>query len=111
MNDGRQKLALLVFLAIPAAPCFGSDSGSELRGAEGPHAAEHTVHIPEPLVFDLVRGLGARRGELEINVLGQFPVGGSNNRKIHWAPEVEGAVTDGIALELELPFEGSELEA
>ncbi|TVQ94833.1 MAG: hypothetical protein EA397_00685 [Deltaproteobacteria bacterium] len=26
-------------------------------------------HIPEPLFFDLVRGLGASKGELEVNVL------------------------------------------
>ena len=30
---------------------------------------QETVNIPEPLMFDLVRGLGAKQGELEINSL------------------------------------------
>src|SRR5690606_33047962 len=64
-------------------------------------------HIPEPLAFDLVRGLGARKGELEVNVLLEVPVGGVP----HWAPEVEWALADGAALELELPIRGTELEA
>lgn len=28
--------------------------------------------IPEPMVFDLVRGLGALKGEIEVNALGQI---------------------------------------
>jgi hypothetical protein len=64
-------------------------------------------HIPEPLNFDLVRGLGARKGELEVNMLLHVPVGGMP----HWAPEVEWAFADGAAIELELPFRGDELES
>jgi hypothetical protein len=63
------------------------------------------------MVFDLVRGLGAQKGELEVNVLAVAPLKGSDPREVEWAPEVEGALFDGFALELELPFEGSELEA
>jgi hypothetical protein len=58
-----------------------------------------------------VRGLGARRSELETNVLALFPVGGGDDREVLWAPEVEYAVLNGFALEFELPFEGTELEA
>ncbi len=65
-------------------------------------------HIPEPMVFDLVRGLGARAGELEVNTLAAFPLSGEAP---HWAPEVEWAFADGHAVELELPLHGSELEA
>ena len=64
-------------------------------------------HIPEPLAFDLVRGLGARKGEIETNVLIEVPVGGP----VHWAPELEWAFADGAAIELELPIRGAELEA
>ncbi|MFO7561611.1 MAG: hypothetical protein R6X02_03120 [Enhygromyxa sp.] len=64
-------------------------------------------HIPEPLAFDLVRGLGARKGELEVNTLLIAPVG----ELPHWAPEVEWAFADGAAIELELPIHGTELEA
>jgi hypothetical protein len=31
-----------------------------------------SVPIPEPMVFDLVRALGAEKGELEVNVLAGF---------------------------------------
>ncbi|CAN5750261.1 hypothetical protein BH23PLA1_BH23PLA1_03440 [soil metagenome] len=65
--------------------------------------------IPEPMVFDLVRGLGARQGELEINVLSLVPMrpGGG----YEWAPEIEYAVFDGFAVEFELPIFGTEIEA
>lgn len=64
-------------------------------------------HIPEPLSFDLVRGLGAHKGELEANVLVEFPVGS----EVEWAPEVEWAFADGAAIEFELPIRGAQLEA
>ncbi|HSC89373.1 MAG TPA: hypothetical protein VLC09_18950 [Polyangiaceae bacterium] len=68
-------------------------------------------HIPEPLVFDLVRGLGARRGELEVNtlVVMDFPRGSSP--VVAWAPELEWAPFDGFAVELELPHLDRELHA
>lgn len=67
-------------------------------------------HIPEPMVFDLVRGLGARKGEVEVNALlltrfGRGPV------EFAWAPEVEWAFADGLALEFELPMTDRELQA
>lgn len=65
-------------------------------------------HIPEPLVFDLVRGLGARRGELEINVLAQFR---PESPHVLWAPEIEWAFADGYAVELEVPMADDEIEA
>ncbi|RYG73978.1 hypothetical protein EON80_02755 [bacterium] len=61
--------------------------------------------IAEPMVFDLVRPLGAKRGELEVNTLAQRNLGGSH-RPIEWAPEIEYAFADGYAVELELPLEG-----
>ena len=98
-------------------------------GAEDKGAEDNVPIIPEPLVFDLIRSLGAQRGEFEANVLAMFPIGnenstgtndfdpfgpapGSNDEHgIEWAPEVEFAVADGLALEFELPYEGSSLEA
>ncbi len=85
--------------------------------------------IAEPMVFDLVRPLGAKRGEGEINVLGLVPLTNQSRRVdgvpdplglvrrspdrqgIEWAPEIEYAVCDGIALEFELPMENGRLEA
>lgn len=63
--------------------------------------------LPEPLYFDLVRGLAARRGELEVNSLFSGHLGG----RLHWAPEIEYAVADGMALELELPMIDAHLDA
>jgi hypothetical protein len=55
------------------------------------------------MVFDLVRGLGARKGELEFNVLALAPFRRYPPR-FEWAPEVEYVVFDGFALEYEMPI-------
>lgn len=73
-------------------------------GAEELYDGDDSPRIPEPMVFDLVRPLGARRGEAEINTLAVIPL----NRRYgqpEWAPEIEIAIADGIAIEFELPFE------
>jgi hypothetical protein len=70
--------------------------------------ADSYPDIPEPMVFDMVRPMGARRGELETNVLALSPLSGQE-RALEWAPEIEYAVADGFALEFELPFEGTRL--
>lgn len=67
--------------------------------------------IPEPMVFDLVRGLGARQGELEINVLNLVPFRPDGRTRYEWAPEIEYAVFDGFAVEFELPIFNTEIEA
>lgn len=85
-----------------------------------------SVPIPEPLLFDLVRPLGPRQGEVEFNTLAIFPWRARNRdltddpfgpgpstpdrRDIEWAPEVEWAIVDNFAIEFELPFEGGKLE-
>ena len=72
---------------------------------------DHTIHIPEPMVFDLVHGLGVEQGAFEANVLVLFPLNDTSVRPVDWAPEVEHAVRDGVALEFELGFEDSDLHA
>ena len=67
--------------------------------------------IPEPMVFDLVRELGARQGELEINVLAEFPLSSNSSHFVEWAPEIEYAIWDNFAVEFELPIEDDTLEA
>ena len=71
----------------------------------------HNIDIPEPMVFDLVHGLGVEEGAFEANVLALFPLNDTSIRPVDWAPEVEYAIRNGIALEFELPFEDSELHA
>ncbi len=87
------------------------DDHQEPRGAEDYRAEDSVVRIAEPMVFDLVRGLGAEQGEVEVNVLGLAPIESGTDRDFLWAPEIEAAIFDGFALEFELPFAGSTLEA
>ena len=77
---------------------------SEQFGAEELYDGDDVPRIPEPMVFDLVRPLGAIRGEAEINTLAVIPLNRSLGNP-EWAPEVEFAIADGLALEFELPFE------
>lgn len=79
-------------------------------GAEEFADRTNRPRIPEPLVFDLVRPLGATKGEAEVNVLGLVSLDRDKSAS-EWAPEVELAIADGIALEFELPFEDWTLEA
>jgi hypothetical protein len=85
--------------------------------------------IPEPMVFDLVRPLNARAGQIEANVLAIFPMkrGPGNaaglpdaigalplpgqEQGIEWAPEVEWCPRDGVTWEVEFPFIEDRLEA
>jgi hypothetical protein len=95
-------------------------------GAEDAGAQHNAPRIPEPLVFDLVRPLGARRGELEINTLALIPLRRnagrnripdpiglvpSNSPVTEWAPEIEYAIFDGVAVEFEVPIEETRLAA
>jgi hypothetical protein len=66
--------------------------------------------IPEPMVFDLVRALGAQKGEREANVLLVMRLE-DGRPNLLWAPEVEWAFADGLAIEFELPMHDRELEA
>lgn len=72
---------------------------------------QESVYVPEPLMFDLVRGLGAKQGELEINSLADFPLNDASPRGVEWAPEIEYALFNNFAIELEFPFNNFELEA
>ncbi len=110
-----------------------------LRGLDGETEAPETIErvsgeekgprIPEPMVFDLVRPLGAKRGEWEVNALALFPIQRLSRRvdatpdplglvrrsrdrqSVEWAPEIEYAFADGAAVEFELPIEQATLEA
>jgi len=79
-------------------------------GAEELFDGDDSPRIPEPMVFDLVRPLGARRGEAEINTLVIVPLN-RNVGRAEWAPEIEVALADGFAVEFELPFEEWTLES
>lgn len=104
-------------------------SNTESRTIERVSGEEKGPRIPEPMVFDLVRPLGAQRGEWEINILGLIPLDrqsetiddvadpsglvrrSPDTRGVEWAPEIELVLADGIAVEFELPMENAEVEA
>ena len=65
------------------------------------------VRVPEPMVFDRVRGLGADKGELEANALALVPLNDTGVRDVAWAPEVEFAVVDGDRVESRVQVRGS----
>lgn len=126
---------LLLLATLGAAPTVGATAKPkpvvqkgflgdiEPWGAEDASSEDDQPRIPEPMVFDLMRPLGAHQGELEANVLGLFPIasrGGDNGvpdalglpgNGVEWAPEVEYALMDGFTLELELPFENTHVAA
>ncbi len=66
-----KALKLLVVLLLTCKSVVGQDKG-----------IQETVSVPEPLMFDLVRGLGARQGELEINALGEIPLNNGADRGV-----------------------------
>ena len=61
-------------LCQKALRCMIVATLSAVGVAKAAHAVGPAVTIPEPLVFDLVRGLGAKRGEFEANVLAEVPL-------------------------------------
>ncbi len=78
-----------------------------LASAEVGDIEDTIPHIPEPMVFDLMRPLHARAGEVEVNSIGLLPPGG----RLHWAPELEATLLDGLAIEVEMPFENLNFES
>ena len=61
---------------------------------------------PEPMVFDLVDPLGAKKGEFELNTLLDYS---PRTGQFQWSPEIEYSFKKGHAIELELPIENTTL--
>lgn len=84
----------------------GMNDGDEVRVGTDP-SHNGLLDFPEPMVFDMVRGLGAEQGEIEINTLVLVPI---SPTAANWAPEIEAAVVDNFALELEVGLHNIDLE-
>ena len=84
----------------------GADDGVERRKGTDP-AHNALIDFPEPMVFDMVRGLGSEQGEIEANTLVLVP---TDPAHVFWAPEIEAAVIDRLAIELELGIYNVDLE-
>jgi hypothetical protein len=95
-------LCLFVSLPSPAQHGAGHDPDDGTLSSALPR-------IPEPLVFDLIRPLGAKKGEFEVNSLFRFQPN-SPQRALLWAPEVEYAFLDGYGVEFELPMENQQID-
>ena len=67
-----------------------------------PNNPDDVPPIPEPLFLDLVRNLGSRQGELEVNALAATSF--RRDPSVRWGPEIEYAPLAGWGLELELPM-------
>lgn len=67
-------------------------------------------HIPEPMVFDLVRPLGSKKGQWETNMILTQEKDPKLSRS-HESPEIEYVFMDDLAAELEIPGVGGEPEA
>lgn len=106
----KAVLPMLLMAAFCLSPALADQNRhtepAAFREGDGSLGSQGIPHIPEPMLFDLVRPLGASRGELEVNTLVEHPLGGG---PAEWAPEIEYAFADGYAVEFELPFEGSTL--
>ncbi|WP_426756927.1 hypothetical protein [Myxococcus sp. Y35] len=85
-----------------------SDMTEYLAGTDANRDA--FLSFPEPMVFDLVRGLDSERGELEFNALLRLRPR-SEGMLLQYAPEMEYAFGDGMAAELELPMENERVAA
>ena len=76
------------------------------RETDAAHS-DRLLRIPEPMVYDLVRPLGVRQGDMEVNALVDI---NPQTDDVSWAPEVEYGLADDLALEVELPFEDASHE-
>jgi len=89
---------LILALAVPVQAYADDGRRSEIGDAA---LSSDAPHIPEPMVFDLVRPLGVRQGDLEVNMLAGHSL---RNGHTEWAPEIEFGLFDDFAVELEMPF-------
>ena len=64
--------------------------------------SDSLLGIPEPMVYDLVRPLGVKKGDMEVNALVDI---NQHTGDASWAPEIEYGLADDLGIELELPFE------
>jgi hypothetical protein len=96
INDYKRKSIMLnIIVNYVLLMCFYCCSHNLL-------ATElNSSFIPEPIYFDLMRGLGAKQGELEVNSLTKV----SKGLKPVISPEIEYAVFDNHALEFEFAIE------
>ena len=68
----------------------------------------NSPRLPEPMVFDLVLPLGAKKNEFELNTMFQYD---DEHKATLMNPEFEYAYADGYGIEFELPTEDFTIDA
>ncbi|MEB3198688.1 MAG: hypothetical protein VKP62_15940 [Candidatus Sericytochromatia bacterium] len=87
---------LASWLMAPAPALANHDHLRSERHSAG--ASDHPHHwVAEPIMFDLIRNLGARGGEREVGAVAHW-----HNQELELGTEVEWVPVDGHALELEV---------
>lgn len=108
------KILKLSFLMALLLPLLSRTQSKEVIQPLNFHfhnnSETQSTTLPEPMFFDLVRPLGAKKGELEVNTLLSVPIR-RQGRHISWAPEIEFTILDGLGLEFEFPMQNNQLEA
>ncbi|MBX3231434.1 MAG: hypothetical protein KIT84_10850 [Labilithrix sp.] len=114
-RHGLPRAVVAALLLVAPARASSAD-GADTDHDGTPDATEielgldpKVVTIPEPLLFDMVRGLGARRGELEVNALVQTVSRGEH--LVTGGPELEYVFANGYGVELELPASSKGIDA
>lgn len=109
-NRYRQSFFLALIWICFSATTEAHIDEADLNGdMEGDTAlSSENPHIPEPMVFDLIRPLGVKQGEVEINTLVMRDPAQAHTE---WAPEFEIGIRDNLAIEFELPLQNSRIES
>lgn len=106
-NSLASPFHFFLLSTLACLPTTQTASAETMRTEEGDAAlSSDAPHIPEPMVFDLVRPLGVRQGDAEVNVLTEHSL---RNGDTEWAPEFEFGLFDDFAIEFELPFDNLRL--
>jgi hypothetical protein len=105
MKQWLLSIIVLVCISQPISAKFIKKFVDHNTGASG----SLNPTIPEPMIFDLVRPLGAEKGEIEINTL----IEGAPSRSsefIKISPEIEFVLINGLAFEFEMPLSDHEID-
>lgn len=94
----RAVVAWLLLLMMVSGTSFASERTK----------FSNSPRLPEPMVFDLVLPLGAKKNEYEFNTLFQYDF---KNDAVLMNPEFEYAYGHGYGVEVELPTENAVVEA
>jgi len=102
INDSKYVFKFIKILYNKYLKLFSLIFTLSLHSAYAQEISEERKGIAEPLMFDLVRGLGDAKGESEANTLAEFPI--ISESDIEWAPEYEYVLFKNFAIEFEFPF-------